>query len=108
MKTFKAVNGLFSKNFSKLTAKGVAYLEVENPEEGDDVSEAGVNIVVKMAKGKYFDVSSLSGGEQALVAISLLFAIAIWFVSEIRVFNEFFIFSISGPAGITPEIMMSW
>ncbi|MBS3098857.1 AAA family ATPase [Candidatus Pacearchaeota archaeon] len=35
----------------------------------------GIDIVVKMAKGKFFDVHSLSGGEQTLVALSLLFAI---------------------------------
>jgi len=34
-----------------------------------------VSIVIKMGKGKYFDVTSLSGGEQTLIALSLLFAI---------------------------------
>ncbi len=72
MKTFKAINELFSRNFSKLSDKGVAYLEVENQE---NIFDGGVNIAVKMAKGKYFDVNSLSGGEQTLVALSLLFAI---------------------------------
>jgi len=72
MKTFRAINDLFSSNFSKLYSKGVAYLELENKE---DIFEGGVNIVVKLAKGKYFDVTSLSGGEQTLVALSLLFAI---------------------------------
>ncbi len=72
MKTFRVVNEIFTRNFSKLSAKGTAYLEIENPE---DIFSAGVNIVVKLAKGKYFDVTSLSGGEQTLVALSLLFAI---------------------------------
>jgi chromosome segregation protein len=73
MKTFTAINNLFSENFSRLTTKGgTAYLEVENEE---DMFEGGVDIVVKMARGKYFDVNSLSGGEQTLVALSLLFAI---------------------------------
>jgi len=73
MKTFKAINELFSENFSRLSTKGgSAYLEIENEE---DMFEGGVNIVVKMARGKYFDVTSLSGGEQTLVALSLLFAI---------------------------------
>jgi chromosome segregation protein len=72
MRTFTAINELFSRNFSRLSAKGVAYLELENQEE---IFEGGVEIVVKMAKGKYFDVHSLSGGEQTLVALSLLFAI---------------------------------
>jgi chromosome segregation protein len=72
MKTFKAMNELFSANFSKLSSKGKAYLEIENKE---DIFDGGISIVVKLAKGKYFDVTSLSGGEQTLVALSLLFAI---------------------------------
>jgi len=72
MKTFNALNDLFSHNFSKLSNKGIAFLEIENTE---DIFAGGVNIVVKLAKGKYFDVTSLSGGEQTLVALSLLFAI---------------------------------
>jgi chromosome segregation protein len=34
-----------------------------------------VGITVKTGHGKYIDVTSLSGGEQTLVAISLIFAI---------------------------------
>ena len=72
MRTFRAINTIFTDNFSKLYSKGVAYLELENK---DDIFDGGVNIAVKLAKGKYFDVTSLSGGEQTLVALSLLFAI---------------------------------
>lgn len=72
MKTFKAISSLFSSNFSKLYTKGIAYLDLENKE---NIFEGGVNIAVKLAKGKYFDVTSLSGGEQTLVALALLFAI---------------------------------
>ena len=32
MKTFKAINELFTSNFSRLSAKGVACLEIENKE----------------------------------------------------------------------------
>ena len=71
-KTFKAINALFTNNFSRLSSKGIAYLEIENKEK---IFEGGIDIVVRMAKGKYFDVTSLSGGEQTLVALSLLFAI---------------------------------
>ncbi len=72
MKTFNGISDLFSSNFSKLSSKGQAFLELEDKE---DIFNGGVNIVVKLAKGKYFDVTSLSGGEQTLIAISLLFAI---------------------------------
>ncbi len=85
MKTFKAINNLFSENFSKLSSKGIAYLKLENEEE---TFSGGVTIVVKMAKGKYFDVSSLSGGEQTLVALSLLFAIQEYKPYHFYVFDE--------------------
>jgi chromosome segregation protein len=73
MRTFSAINEIFSQNFSRLTTKGGnAYLEFENQE---NIFDGGINIVVKLSRGKYFDVTSLSGGEQTLVALSLLFAI---------------------------------
>jgi chromosome segregation protein len=72
MRTFNAINDLFTRNFAKLYTKGSAQLEVENKE---DLFAGGIDIVIKLAKGKYFDVTSLSGGEQTLVALSLLFAI---------------------------------
>ncbi|MCU0642159.1 MAG: chromosome segregation protein SMC [archaeon] len=72
MRTFNAMNELFTSNFSRLFTKGTAFLEIENKE---DVFKGGVDIIVRMAKGKYFDVTSLSGGEQTMVALALLFAI---------------------------------
>ncbi len=72
MRTFKAINDLFSENFTQLSPKGKAYLEIQNKE---NIFEDGVDITLKIAKGKYFDVTSLSGGEQTLVALSLIFAI---------------------------------
>ncbi|MDO8509145.1 MAG: chromosome segregation SMC family protein [Nanoarchaeota archaeon] len=85
MKTFKSLNELFSENFSKLSSKGVAYLEIENQE---DIFAGGIFIVVRLAKGKYFDVTSLSGGEQTLVALSLLFAIQEYKPYHFYVFDE--------------------
>jgi chromosome segregation protein len=85
MKTFKAINTLFSENFAKLSSKGTAFLEIENQE---DIFSAGISIVVKLAKGKYFDVTSLSGGEQTLVALSLLFAIQEYKPYHFYIFDE--------------------
>src|SRR3990167_1381285 len=85
MKTYRAMNALLSENFSKLYSKGTAFLELENEE---DLFSGGVNIVVKLAKSKYFDVTSLSGGEQTLVALSLLFAIQEYKPYHFYVFDE--------------------
>ena len=75
--TLKKLNELFSRNFSELSTKGHVFLEVEKPETSEESPEenSGVKIIVKTGHGKYFDVRSLSGGEQTLVALSLIFAI---------------------------------
>lgn len=85
MKTFNQMNELFGTNFSKLSTKGQAYLEIENPE---DIFSGGVSIVIRMGKGKHFDVTSLSGGEQTLVALSLLFAIQEYKPYHFYIFDE--------------------
>ena len=72
LKTLNSLNEIFSRNFSSLSTKGMAYLELENPKEP---FEGGLGIVIKTGHGKYMDVTSLSGGERVLVALSLLFAI---------------------------------
>lgn len=72
LKTLKELDEIFSRNFSQLSSKGQVYLELENKTEP---FSGGINIVVKTGHGKYFDVKSLSGGEQTLVALSLIFAI---------------------------------
>ena len=72
MKTMNDLNEIFTRNFSELSLKGIVSLELENKKEPFD---GGVQIVVKTGHGKYFDVTSLSGGEQTLVALSLIFAI---------------------------------
>ena len=74
LQTLKTLNDLFSRNFSQLSFKGHVYLELENPKEPFEPG-AGIQITVKTGHGRYFDVKSLSGGEQTLVALSLIFAI---------------------------------
>ena len=85
MKTFKGINEIFSRNVSELYTKGKAYLKVENEE---DFFSGGVEIVIQLGKGKYFDVTSLSGGEQTLIALSLLFAIQEFKPYHFYVFDE--------------------
>jgi chromosome segregation protein len=72
MKTLDKINEIFSRNFSQLSTKGVVSLELENKKEP---FEGGVGIIVKTGHGKYFDARSLSGGEQTIIALSLIFAI---------------------------------
>ena len=72
LKTLNELNEKFSRNFTQLSTKGQVYLEIENRK---DPFDGGVNITVKTGHGKYFDVRSLSGGEQVLVALSLIFSI---------------------------------
>ena len=61
-----------STGSTQLSNKANVFLELENKQ---NPFEGGVNIVVKTGHGKYFDVKSLSGGEQALIALSQIFAI---------------------------------
>jgi chromosome segregation protein len=72
LQTLNAINEIFSRNFSQLSQKGNVFLDLEDKKEPFN---GGVNIIVKTGHGKYFDVKSLSGGEQTLVALSLIFAI---------------------------------
>ena len=72
VQTLTSLNDIFSRNFSQLSQKGQVSLELEDQK---DPFAGGVNIIVKTGHGKYFDVKSLSGGEQTLVALSLIFAI---------------------------------
>ena len=74
IQTLKKINELFSRNFSQLSPKAEVFLELENTQDPFE-SGSGVQIIVKTGHGKYFDVKSLSGGEQTLVALSLIFAI---------------------------------
>ena len=71
-KTFDSLNEIFFRIFSQLSTKGKVSLEMEDKK---DPFNGGVGIFVKTGHGKYFDVTSLSGGEQTLVALSLIFAI---------------------------------
>lgn len=72
LRTLDTLNEIFSRNFSNLSTKGKVSLELENRK---DPFEEGISILIKTGHGKYLDVTSLSGGERVLVALSLIFAI---------------------------------
>jgi len=85
LKTLEKVNEYFTRNFSQLSKKGQVFLDLEDKQEP---FEAGLNIILKVARGKYFDISSLSGGEKTLVALSLIFAIQEYNPYHFYIFDE--------------------
>lgn len=83
--TLQSINEYFTRNFSQLSRKGQVTLELENKKEP---FEGGLNILVKVSRGKFFDVTSLSGGEKTMVALSLIFAIQEYKPYSFYVFDE--------------------
>jgi chromosome segregation protein len=74
--TFDLVNERFSQVFPRLFAGGKAELQlVTDDGEGGDLLEAGVEIIAQPPGKNLQSVGLLSGGEKALTAIALIFAI---------------------------------
>ena len=71
---FKIIKEEFDKVFKILFGGGEAKLELMEVDNGNDL-DAGVAIVVKPPGKPYVNMMQLSGGEKALTAIALLFAI---------------------------------
>lgn len=70
--TFEAVNQRFQEFFPRLFRGGYARLMLTDP---DNVLESGVDIEVCPPGKRLQNVTLLSGGEKALTAVSLIFAI---------------------------------
>ena len=70
--TFDSVNALFKKTFAKLFRGGRAELVLT---ESEDLLGAGVEIVAQPPGKKLGNIELMSGGEKALTAVSLIFAI---------------------------------
>ncbi|AEF17387.1 chromosome segregation protein SMC [Thermoanaerobacterium xylanolyticum LX-11] len=68
---FNLIESQFKETFKKLFGGGRAELILTNP---DDLLNTGIEINVQPPGKKLQNISLLSGGEKALVAISLLFA----------------------------------
>ncbi len=82
---FKAVNEMFQQVFPRLFRGGEARLELI---EADDVLEAGVDIIAQPPGKNLQNVSLLSGGEKALTATALVFAIFLIKPSPFCVLDE--------------------
>ena len=72
---FNQINENFKVIFKELFNGGTAELYLTNTIEGGDELSAGVDINAQPPQKKLQHLSLLSGGEQALTAISILFAI---------------------------------
>lgn len=71
METFHAVQEAFQDVFTRLFGGGKAELELTQPH---NLLETGVEIIVQPPGKRRQNLSLLSGGERALVAIALMFA----------------------------------
>ena len=69
--TFDAVNGKFRELFPRVFGGGDAYLELT----GEDVLDAGVALMARPPGKRNSHIHLLSGGEKALTAMALVFAI---------------------------------
>jgi chromosome segregation protein len=82
---FNAVDAHFRKLFTTLFGGGEARLEMI---EGEDPLEGGLEIIAKPPGKKPATLSLLSGGEQSLTAMSLIFAVFLTNPSPICVLDE--------------------
>ncbi len=69
--TFDTINTHFQAFFPRLFGGGHAYLELT----GDDLLDTGVTVMARPPGKRNSTIHLLSGGEKALTAVSLLFAI---------------------------------
>jgi len=70
--TVQTVDGAFRDYFRRLFDGGSAHLELPNP---DDLSSSGVEIIAHPPGKRSQALSLLSGGERALTAVALVFAL---------------------------------
>jgi chromosome segregation protein len=83
--SFEVVNSHFKRLFVELFGGGEAALHLI---ESDDPLEAGLEIIAKPPGKKPQTLSLLSGGEQALTALALIFAVFLTNPSPICVLDE--------------------
>jgi chromosome segregation protein len=83
--SFEVVNSHFKRLFTELFGGGEAALHLI---ESDDPLEAGLEIIAKPPGKKPQTLSLLSGGEQALTALALIFAVFLTNPSPICVLDE--------------------
>ena len=85
LEAFEKVNASFGRLFTHLFGGGEAHLKFT---ESDDPLEAGLEIFARPPGKRLQIMSLLSGGEQALTAMSLIFAVFLTNPSPICVLDE--------------------
>ena len=85
IEAFEKVNRKFNDVYTKLFNGGTAKLEFV---ESDDPLEAGLEMLVSPPGKRLQSITLLSGGEQALTALSLIFAVFLTSPSPICVLDE--------------------
>jgi chromosome segregation protein len=83
--SFETVNAHFKRLFTDLFGGGTAELQLT---ESEDPLEAGLDILAKPPGKKPATLSLLSGGEQALTALALIFAVFLTNPAPICVLDE--------------------
>lgn len=74
-KAFEAIAERFERLFPIIFGGGQAKLSLVYPEGSSDILDAGVDILAQPPGKKVANITLLSGGEKALTAVSLIFAI---------------------------------
>ena len=82
---FEKVNRKFNEVYTKLFNGGTAKLELV---DSDDPLEAGLEMLVSPPGKRLQSITLLSGGEQALTALSLVFAVFLTSPSPICILDE--------------------
>ena len=85
LEAFKTVDGHFQDLFVRLFGGGKAHLSLT---ESDDPLEAGLEIMASPPGKRLQSLSLLSGGEQAMTALALLFAVFLTNPAPICVLDE--------------------
>jgi chromosome segregation protein len=83
--SFEAVNTHFEKLFTRLFGGGRAHLQLI---ENEDPLQSGLEVMAQPPGKKLQSLSLLSGGEQALTALSLLFAVFLTNPAPICILDE--------------------
>ena len=85
LEAFEKVNRKFNEVYTKLFNGGSAKLELV---DSDDPLEAGLELLVSPPGNRLQSITLLSGGEQALTALSLIFAVFLTNPAPICVLDE--------------------